>query len=165
MHLESPVFHHDQAIPVQYTGDSRDLSPPLRWDDPREPAAAFALLVEDPDAPTDEPWVHWIAYNIPGTARELPEGLPRSTRVPDQGGFRQGLNSFPDGNIGYRGPFPPQNHGAHHYHFHLYALRQPLHVDGKVSKRHLLRAMQQAGIIEEAELVGCYARSSRELPH
>lgn len=165
MHLDSPAFHHNEPIPPRYTGDSRDLSPPLRWDDPREPAAAFALLVEDPDAPTDEPWVHWIAYNIPGSARELPEGLPATVRVEAQGGFRQGLNSFPDGGVGYRGPLPPQNHGPHHYHFHLYALRRPLHIDGKVRKRHLVRALEQAGVIEEAELVGLYQRPGARPAH
>jgi len=161
MRLESAVFSNGGKIPLQYTGEGRDLSPPLRWDDPREQPAVFALLVEDPDAPRDEPFVHWLAYNIPGTARELPEGLPREARLDAQGGLRQGLNSFPQNNIGYRGPYPPVDHGRHHYHFHLYALRRPLQIDGQVDKQHFLRSLEQAGLIEEAELIGTYERSSR----
>lgn len=161
MRLESPAFKNDQPIPVQYSGESRDLSPPLRWDDPQEPAAEFALLMEDPDAPRDEPWVHWIAYGIPGTARELPEGVPRETRVELQGGFRQGMNSFPEDNIGYRGPYPPVGHGVHHYYFRLYALRRPLQIDGKVDKAHLIQGLQQAGVIDQAELMGTYERTAK----
>jgi Raf kinase inhibitor-like YbhB/YbcL family protein len=161
MRLESSAFENGGKIPLQYTGEGRDLSPPLRWDAPAELPAGYALLVEDPDAPTDEPFVHWLVYNIPGSQRELPEGLPRQPQLAAQGGLYQGVNSFPQNNVGYRGPYPPMDHGRHHYHFHLYALRRPLHVSGKADKHQLLRALGQAGVIEETELVGTYERSSR----
>lgn len=160
MRLESSAFSNGGKIPPLYTGEGQDLSPPLHWDAPGELPAAYALLVEDPDAPTDEPFVHWLAYNIPGTQRELPEGLPQQPLLEAQGGMRQGMNSFPQGGIGYRGPYPPVGHGQHHYHFHLYALRRPLQVEGRIDKHQLLQALEQAEVIDEAELVGTYARSS-----
>lgn len=160
MRLQSPAFESGDKIPLKYTGEGQDVSPPLHWDDPPTEAAAFALLVEDPDAPQPEPFVHWIAYNIPGTQRELPERLPRESRLETQGGMWQGVNSFPEDNVGYRGPYPPVDHGRHRYRFHLYALRRPLQVDGRIDKRHFIQALQQADVVDEAELLGTYERSS-----
>jgi hypothetical protein len=49
--LESSAFDHLQAIPIRYTCDGEDLSPPLRWANVPDEARSLALIVDDPDAP------------------------------------------------------------------------------------------------------------------
>ena len=88
------------------------------------------LICDDPDAPTKDPWVHWVLYNIPSTATGLPEGVPRTPQLKDPPGAMQGKNSWTNGEmIGYRGPMPPPGDGPHRYHFRLYALE--MHVSVK----------------------------------
>src|SRR5262245_57455570 len=72
--LNSTAFAEGQAIPVKYTCDGENISPPLRWDGAPQ-AQSFALIVDDPDAPGGT-FTHWVLYNIPGSQRELPEGSP-----------------------------------------------------------------------------------------
>jgi Raf kinase inhibitor-like YbhB/YbcL family protein len=69
----------------------------------------------------------------------------------------QGVNSWDDNNIGYRGPMPPVSHGPHHYHFKLYALRAPLDVKPGLDKDGLLKAMQ-GHVLAQGELIGTYER-------
>ena len=73
--LRSPAFPSSGEIPVKYTCDGADLSPPLQWFDPPEKTKGLALIVDDPDAPAGT-WVHWVLYGLAGTLRELPEGVP-----------------------------------------------------------------------------------------
>ena len=84
------------------------------------------MICDDPDAPTGEPWVHWVIYKIPAEATGLPEGLPREKTLKTPAGAVQGVNSFSKDNLGYRGPMPPPGHGTHHYHFKIYALDKPV---------------------------------------
>jgi Raf kinase inhibitor-like YbhB/YbcL family protein len=147
MKLSSTAFKAGSLIPRTYTGEGRDVSPPLAWSDPPEDTAAFALICDDPDAPRAEPWVHWVAYGIDRTVRALPEGA--------QDGFVSGRNDF--GRSGYGGPMPPRGHGLHHYHFVLYALDKALELAPGLTKAELLRAID-GHVLEEAELVGTYER-------
>lgn len=72
--LRSPAFSSGEDIPVKYTCDGADVSPPLRWSDPPEKTKGFALIADDPDAPVGT-WVHWLLYGLAATVRELPEGV------------------------------------------------------------------------------------------
>ena len=38
---------------------------------------SFVLLMEDPDAKTPRPYVHWLLYNVPAETTQLPESVPR----------------------------------------------------------------------------------------
>jgi Raf kinase inhibitor-like YbhB/YbcL family protein len=78
------------------------------------------MICEDPDAPTPEPWVHWVIYKIPAKAHGLPEHVPRNMTLEGPIHAVQGENSW--SKIGYEGPFPPKGHGWHRYVFTLYAL-------------------------------------------
>ena len=167
MALTSSAFVHGEPIPTKYTGEGEDVSPPLAWDalatwtfpppedrpSPDDRAAAldnakeFALICDDPDAPTPEPWIHWVLYKIPGIARALAEG--------DNGGGVDGLNGW--GETGYRGPMPPPGHGVHRYFFKLYALDEVLTLGPGASKTDLLAAME-GHVIAHAELLGTYER-------
>jgi Raf kinase inhibitor-like YbhB/YbcL family protein len=157
MNLRTPAFDPDDRIPARHTGDADDLSPALEWSDVPDDAVELAIIVDDPDAPTDQPWVHWVVYNIPASEHALPEGVPREEAPAEPEGIAQGVNSFPDDNLGYRGPAPPPGHGPHHYHFRLYALDTNLALAPGADKTALLNAMRDH-VIAEAELVGTYER-------
>jgi hypothetical protein len=151
--LTSSAFENGQPIPIKYTGDGTDVSPPLKWTGVPADAQELALICDDPDAPTTEPWVHWVIYKISPDTTGLPEGVPQREKLDQPAGAVQGVNSWPSDNVGYRGPKPPS--GEHRYYFHLYALDMPVTLPPKVSKEVLMRAM--AGrIIAEATLMGTY---------
>jgi len=155
--IQSRSFAAGTKIPVVHSEDGKDLSPPLTWSGVPEGTKELALIVDDPDAPVAEPWVHWVIYKIPGSATGLKEGIPRKEKLDDPKGALQGRNTWPSGNIGYRGPAPPRGHGVHHYHFKLYALDVELDLKPGLDKKTLLAAM--AGhILAQGELVGTYQR-------
>ena len=56
----STAFASGRPIPRRHTGDGEDLSPPLTWTGVPFSARELTLVVDDPDAPTSEPWVHWV---------------------------------------------------------------------------------------------------------
>jgi hypothetical protein len=158
LQLQSPAFTSGKPIPTRHTGDGDDVSPSLNWSNVPGGTREFALICDDPDAPTDEPWVHWVIYGIPGENRVLPEGIPPDKQLTSPVSAMQGRNSWPDGQtIGYRGPAPPKGHGTHHYHFKLYALDGKLSLDPGVDKSGLLNAMS-GHVLGEGELVGTYER-------
>jgi Raf kinase inhibitor-like YbhB/YbcL family protein len=158
MKLSSPSFAEGQPIPVKHTGEGADVSPALAWENVPQGTQEFALICEDPDAPTPEPWVHWILYKIPANVTGLPEGVPPDAKLSSPAGALQGRNSWPSGRtMGYRGPQPPKGHGTHHYHFRIFALDAPLYALPTVDKASLVKAMQ-GHILGEATLVGTYER-------
>ncbi len=154
LELRSPAFEPNGEIPVRYTCDGQDVSPPLEWSGVPEGTKSLVLIVDDPDAPDPAAprmtWVHWVLYNIPPSATGLPEGV----RPPDlPPGTRQGLNDWK--RTGYGGPCPPI--GRHRYFHKLYALSEVLPDLGTPTKAELLRAME-GKILDQAELVGTYQR-------
>lgn len=154
--IRSTAFEEGGPIPVRHTEDGDNISPPLSWTTPPPGTVDLALIVDDPDAPVDEPWVHWILTGIPGGITSLPEGFHEST-LPSgaPSGLVQGVNTWPT--IGYRGPAPPRGHGTHHYHFKLYALDVKLGAPEGIDKHALLNAMS-GHILTRGELVGTYRR-------
>lgn len=156
--LSSPAFQSGKPIPKKYTGEGEDLSPPLEWSGLPEGTQELALICDDPDAPSPEPWVHWVIYKIPLNVTKLPEGIPSTPRLSDPPGAVQGKNSWTSGKtIGYRGPMPPPGHGRHRYYFRLYALDSKLEMEPGATKKQLLAAMQ-GHILGQGELVGVYER-------
>lgn len=150
--LASPAFADGQPIPRHFTGDGMDVSPPLRWTDPPQGTKSFAVVCDDPDAPRG-PWVHWLLYDVPRVARELPENLPPDPDLND--GSHHGVNSF--GYVGYGGPLPPRGQ-KHRYSFHVYALDTPeLGLMSGATKDEVMTAMQ-GHVLEEGHLVGVYGR-------
>lgn len=154
--LTSTAFNNGERIPARHTADGEDLSPPLAWSRAPEGTRQWALICDDPDAPTREPWVHWVIYAIPADTRQLPEGVPNREELDSPPGARQGRNSWSSGTtIGYRGPDPPSGHGVHHYHFRLYALDAELDLPPGLTKNELLKAIQ-GHVLAAGELVGTY---------
>jgi len=62
--LSSPAFLNGQMMPPKYSCDGLNVSPPLQWTDPPQGVKSFALINDDPDAPSGD-CVHWVIYNIP----------------------------------------------------------------------------------------------------
>ena len=113
-------------------------------------APCFALTFDDPDAPAGT-WIHWVLYNIPADASDLPEGVLADAELPD--GSLNGENSWR--RMGYGGPCPPR--GTHRYVFHLYALDTALDLEAGAGEKQLLQAME-GHILAQAELMGPYTR-------
>ncbi len=146
-HLSSPAFENGKDIPNEFTCDGTDCSPPLIWTDPLPETETFALIVDDPDAPSGT-WVHWVLYNLPATHRGLSEGMAKDRQLPN--GARQGRNDF--GKLGYNGPCPPRG-APHRYFFKLYALHCKVNLKPGASKGELERAMKRH-VLAKVELVG-----------
>ncbi len=156
--ITSSAFAGGQQIPKKYTGEGADVSPPLAWSKLPEKTQELALICDDPDAPTKDPWVHWVMYKIPANATGLPEGVPQQPRLKAPAGALQGQNSWPKGhNIGYRGPMPPPGHGTHRYRFRLYALEAKLVAEPGLDKSTVLREVD-GHVLAQGELVGTYQR-------
>lgn len=153
--LRSPAFSEGQPIPRRHTGDGEDLSPPLSWTGIPPRAVRLALIVDDPDAPTSEPWVHWVIYNLRADEQGLVEGIPPVAQPTSPAGAVQGQNSW--GGVGYRGPAPPKGHGVHHYIFRLFALNADLDLPEGLDKPGLLAEIR-GHVLAEAGLTGTYHR-------
>jgi len=155
--LASSAFGDNQPIPRLYTGDGSDLSPPLSWDEVPAGTKELALVCDDPDAPSKQPWVHWVIYKIPGDVRVLDENIPPDPHPRKPAGALQGRNSWTSGRtIGYRGPAPPPG-GTHHYRFTIYALDAALPLEEKMDQAALSRAIKRH-VLAEGRLVGTYRR-------
>lgn len=156
--ITSTAFTAGERIPKKYTGEGSDVSPPLAWSKLPDGTQELALICDDPDAPTAEPWVHWVIYKIPASESALPEALAKTETLSTPAGARQGKNSWPSGQtVGYRGPMPPPGHGTHHYHFTLYALKSKLDLSPGTDKRTLLAKMS-GQILAQGRLTGIYSR-------
>ena len=144
-------------IPTPYTCEGQDVSPPLAWSEPPSGTKSLALIVDDPDAPDPKApkltWVHWVLYNLPPTAGQLPEVVAANT-LPT--GTREGLNDWK--RTGYGGPCPPI--GRHRYFHKLYALDTVLPDLVRPTKAQLEKAMQ-GHVLAQAELVGTYEKKGR----
>jgi len=157
MTLTSSAFKHGEPIPIKHTGDGADRSPALAWRNVPDGTRSLALIVDDPDAPTSEPWVHWVIWNIPAHAMGMPEGVARNEKLVEPAGALQGVNSWPSDNLGYRGPAPPSGHGTHRYHFRLFALDAMLDLSAGATKQQLLDALAEH-TLATTELIGTYER-------
>ena len=153
--LSSTAFKDGGAVPIKYTCDGADVSPPLAWIGAPAGTQAFALIADDPDAPAGT-WVHWVLYNLPATVSELPENIAKVETL-DLGSARQGRTDFR--RPGYGGPCPPPG-PAHRYFFKLYALDAPLKLKAGAQKKDVEAAME-GHVLGTAQLMGTYARQKR----
>ena len=152
LQLTSTSFDTDSAIPLKYACSGANISPALSWTEPPANTQSFALIVDDPDAPTSTPAVHWLIYAIPATQRTLAEDTAKKATLP--GGARQGRNSA--GKIGYTGPCPDPGK-VHHYFFKLYALDYTPDLKPK-AKAEDVQAAVRGHATAEAELIGRFQR-------
>ena len=144
--LTSDAFQDGQPIPDQFSCDGANQSPALKWDEPPAGTKSFALVIDDPDAPSGT-YHHWGAYDIPASTRSIASGQRVGTEVNND-----------KGTPGYTGPCPPKGHGVHHYHFRLFALdvdRLALSPNPKVAD---VENEASKHAIAQGELIGTFER-------
>jgi Raf kinase inhibitor-like YbhB/YbcL family protein len=162
MALTTDAWPDGGSIPVKYTQAGAQTSPPLSWTSVPEGVASFVLIVHDVDAPIgngSDDMLHWLVWNIPGSARSLAEGIPQGPELPDR--TRQISATGPY----YRGPGALANGPAHHYVFELFALDVPsIEVPSVGASPPQTRAAVMAAIAGhvrgKAVLIGLFKRSS-----
>ena len=152
LELKSDAFANGQSIPAKYSCIGRSVSPPLTWTEPPAGTQSFALIVDDPDAPSGT-WVHWVLFNIPANTRSLQEDLPVTGKNADPNAITVGKNS--SGNAHYDGPCPPS--GTHRYYFKLYALDASLSLSPGATKEQVLKEME-GHILAQGELMGTFSK-------
>jgi Raf kinase inhibitor-like YbhB/YbcL family protein len=163
MRLVSTDISDGKPIAGKFTcaAGTEAVSPALQWMQPPRGTESFALIVHDmeprPRKGVDD-ILHWMVWNMPASANQLPEGVsPASGDLPDgshqtNGGAGQG------GNFGYRPPCPPQDVPvAHHYAFEIFALDQKLDLPAAATRADLLKAMD-GHIAGHAALVAPFNR-------
>jgi len=148
--VTSSAFKDGEMIPVKYTCDGDDMSPPLEWAGLPKGTKSIAMISDDPDAPRGT-WVHWVIFNMPPDSMGLPEGVPPD-KVLDNGAI-QGMNDSDQ--IGYGGPCPPG--GVHRYFFKVYALDAKIPLGPGATKLDLEEAMR-GHILSQAQIMGRYKR-------
>lgn len=149
--VSSPAFTSGSAIPKPFTCQGTDVSPALAWSGHPKQTESFALIVDDPDAPVGT-WVHWVIWNIPASAQQLPENVDKREHL--DSGAVQGRNDFRK--IGYNGPCPPPGN-THRYFFRLYALDGKLNLAPGATRQELDAAMK-GHILAQAEYMGTFRR-------
>jgi hypothetical protein len=153
LELRSPAFADNEPIPPRFTADGAGVSPPLEWTGAPDGTRSLVLIVEDPDAPSSDPLVHAILFDIPPRTNWLDEGAIDHAEQAAIG--ETGRNSYL--RTGWLPPDPPTGHGPHHYAFQLFALDTPLDFTGHTGRGALLGAM--AGhILAAGLLIGTYER-------
>ena len=144
--ISSSAFQPDGPIPVQYSCDGANRSPALSWGEPPAGTRSFALIVDDPDAPSGT-FRHWAAWDIPASTRSIAVG---------EAAGKQAVNGA--GKSGYMGPCPPPGHGVHHYHFKLYALDTMSLGLAEGAKVEEVEKAAEKHALGRAELVGTFER-------
>ena len=144
--ISSPAFKTGERIPDKFTCRGENISPMLVFSGVPANAKGIAMVMDDPDAPMGT-FVHWVVWNIPGTVKEVAEGV-RNIGVDGVG---------TSGRPGYHGPCPPPGHGPHRYFFKAYALDALLELKPGSDKTALEEAME-GHVLAKAELMGLYER-------
>jgi len=136
--LASGAFGDGEPMPSRYTADGERLSPPLAWRGTPAECRGLVLIVEDPDAPSLQPFTHLLAFDLPPDLTALPEGLFKSPR---HEGLDEDLGRNAYRQAAYLPPDPPTGHGEHRYVFQLFALNHRLDFDRPPSRREVIEAM------------------------
>lgn len=156
--LTTTGFEDGGIIPNKYTqaAQGTPVSPALQWTNVPDGTVSFTLIVRDPDTSVNKTTteiLHWMVFNIPATARELPEGVPAQAQLPD--GATQALNQH--GAVGYMGMGARAPGPYHHYSFELFALDTKLNLGPSATQAEVLKAMD-GHVLMKGVLVGRFHR-------
>ena len=145
-------------IPAKYTQAGEQISPELHWTNTPAGTQTFVLLMHDPDVAangTTDDQLHWLVWNIPGTATGLPEHVAQGSPRPD--GSMQVSATGPV----YRGPGAPATGPKHHYTIEVFALDTKLEVQPAATwqetRANVVKAMQ-GHVKGKAVYVGLFHR-------
>jgi len=156
MTMTSPSFTDGGVFPDPYTMKSTaPVSPALAWADAPAKTVSFTLIYYDQEEllqANSADVVHWLIFNIPGTARSLAEGTGTATPLPE--GAVQLKNA--SGKVEYMAP----GMGCctyHHYTFQLYALDTRLNLSPD-AKRVDVDAAMDGHVLAKATIGGRFHR-------
>jgi Raf kinase inhibitor-like YbhB/YbcL family protein len=141
IHVHSDAIGAGGRIADRNSAYGAGLSPEVNWS-PVPGAKSYAIVLDDPDAPGAQPFVHWLVWNIPPARPRLDEGA-------EPPGASVGRNS--NGGNGYWGPHPPS--GTHHYHLRVLALDAVLPLAQGASRAQFSQAVR-GHVIASGETVG-----------
>jgi len=156
--ISSSAFEHHGTVPEHYSAYGDNHSIDLAWSNLPVGTVQLALVMDDPVVPMPEPFVHWVAYNIPADANGLPGNLTKDAVVTDVeglGGMINGLNGLR--RAGYFGPRPPADGKLHAYHFRMYALDAALILPQGLNKVEMLEAID-GHVLATGMLMGHYQK-------
>ncbi len=143
--VTSTAFTEGGNIPQKYSCQGEKVSPELKWSGAPAATKSFALIVEDPDAPSGT-FIHWVAFDIPASQTEIIEGANQAGKG---GKNSAGQNTFTP-------PCPPS--GSHRYIFNIYALDvASLNLNPGATRDQVTNAMQ-GHILAQGKLMGRYAK-------
>jgi len=145
--VHSVAFEPGLPLPISCTVDGVGAPPPISFEGIPEAAKSVVVICEDPDAPSSEPFVHWLVYGIPSSAAAVD--------AQTQHDYVMGKNDRSE--VGYTPAAPPPGHGLHNYHFQVFALNVPLQLAAGVERDALLDAMM-GHVLSWGEIVGTYER-------
>lgn len=151
--VTSSALQAGGAIDVKYSDYGKGISPPLQWSSLPKGTQSVVLMMEDPDAISPLPFVHWTMINLAPSLRALPENVQKSFAPLRGQAARQGTNSKSE--RGYFGPRPPAGDPPHHYHFQVFALDTKLDLPDGFNRHALLEAMR-GHVLAEGELIGLF---------
>lgn len=154
MRLWSEAFEDGQEIPVEYTKDGRNVSPPLRWTELPSGTRELAVVFEGLTPATHAPWVHWIAYKIPPDTDGLPAGFKHQHEPEEPLHLFHGKNSL--GGDGYQGPQGTVGR-TFRYRFRLLALDAPVEAAAGLDQKQLEKLVD-GHVLDQAELHASYTR-------
>jgi len=119
MTLITTAWPDGGMIPLRYTQAGPEISPAIQWSAPPAGTASFVLTLHDADTVvngTTDGILHWMLWNIPGTATSIAQGRP------DGFEWEDGTRQISVSGSRYRGPGAPAAGPIHHYVMELYAL-------------------------------------------
>ena len=150
--VTSPAQGVDGRLADEHSAYHDNLSPPLQWTSVPD-VKAWAIVVEDPDAPQELPFIHWLIWNIEAAITRLGQGVANAARLVTPRAAIQGKNGM--GGYGWFGPRPPVGHGMHHYYFQVFALDDFLPMDEDTPLNELLNALK-GHTLAKGEMVATY---------
>jgi Raf kinase inhibitor-like YbhB/YbcL family protein len=156
--LTTTAFEDGGIIPNRYTmaAEGAAVSPKLAWTNVPDGTVSFTLILHDPDTSlmkSTSEVLHWMIFNIPGTVRELPEGVAAQAQLAD--GSIQSLNQGKK--VGYMGMGAAAVGPYHHYTFELFALDTKLSLGPDATQADVMKAMD-GHILMKGVLVGRFHR-------
>ncbi|MBW3599831.1 MAG: YbhB/YbcL family Raf kinase inhibitor-like protein [Planctomycetes bacterium] len=154
MKLQCPVLGEDAALPIRFTKDGDNVSPPVNWSDAPAKTQEWALCFESITPQTKPPFVQWLIYGIPKDWRKLPEGFRHKSDPEAPEEAVHGRNDI--GNIGYDGPLGTADKPVR-CRVELFALDAPLDAPPGLTKEELL-TKARGHVLESAELIATYVR-------
>lgn len=150
--FSTSAFEDGGSIPPEYTGAGADRSPPLTVESVPGSAETLAFVVDDPDA---SGFVHWLLWNVPADVAEIPADVPQEETVSALDDARQGTNGF--GELGYRGPLPPEGDGPHTYRFTMSAVSTTLDLAAGADRGALESAIA-GSVVDTHRITGEFER-------